>query len=148
MYRHLSPVQVFTIATTPPNTLFAAHVLLHHCNPSRHTLDFCVACGCFQLCTALSTRHGQRALLLCRLAAAIGLQCALALAAAQVHRTTDSQAPALCWSAAEAWATFETVLWALSQYNETADSGLHSVADGLQHMELTEGASSHQLSQV
>ena len=81
----------------------------------------------------------QGDLLLCRLAAAVGLQCSLALSAAQVQDTTDSQVQAPCWSAAEARETFETVLWALSQYDEIPHSGLLSMTKGLQHMELSEG---------
>ena len=53
--------------------------------------------------------------------------------------TTDSQAQAHCWSAAEARETFETVLWALSQYNEIPHLGPRLMTNGMQHMELSEG---------
>ena len=78
----------------------------------------------------------------CRLATAVGLQCALALSAAQVQGTTDSHAQAL-WSAAEARETFETVLWALSQYDGIPHSPPHLVTNGLQHMKLNEGGLEH-----
>lgn len=81
----------------------------------------------------------QGALLFCRLAAAVGLQCALSLSAAQMQGTTASQAQAHCWSAAEARQTFETVLWALSQYNEIPHPGPCSMTNRLQHIELNEG---------
>lgn len=79
------------------------------------------------------------ALLFCRLAAAMGLQCALILSAAQHHGTADSQHQDLCWSPAAAAEAFETVLWALSWYPEVLHSEAHSVADTLQQLKLHEG---------
>ena len=81
--------------------------------------------------------HG--AFLFCRLAAAMGLQCAMVLSASQHQGTAASQPQALCWSAAEATAAFETVLWALSWYPEVLHSEPHSVANNLQQLELHEG---------
>ena len=114
-----------------PNIFSTIYVLLQMCKYCRHV----PACRV----VLLHTIHYAECSFSCRLAAAIGLQCALALSAAQVQVTSNSQAQALCWSAAEAQETFATVLWALSQYDEIPHAGSHSVTDGLQHMELNEG---------
>lgn len=68
----------------------------------------------------------------------MGLQCALTLVAAQAPSIADSQDQEL-WSASEAAETFETVLWALSWYNEVLCSGPDSVANAMQQLELDEG---------
>ena len=79
------------------------------------------------------------AFLFCRLAAAVGLQCATVLSASQHQGTAASRHQESCWSAAEATAAFETVLWALSWYPEVLHSEPHSVANNLQQLELHEG---------
>ena len=104
------------------------------------SLQCLVLAGSLQcLVSAVALQIQQDDLLFCRLAAAMGLQCALTLTAAQVQGATDGQVQELCWSAAEAAETFETVMWALSQYNDVLDSGAHTVANTLQQMELNEG---------
>lgn len=113
------------------NIFSTVYVLLQMCKYSRHV----PACHV----VLLHTIHYADCSFFCRLAAAIGLQCALALSAAQVQVTTNSQAQALCWSAAEVQETFETVLWALSQHDEVPHAGSRLVTGGLQHMELNEG---------